>query len=228
LAQLRNYYSLCNADGTDFDPYTYTQLSTYLKGASAKNMAYILSAQLASMFLNIEMGYVDGNNAYIYTPGCVWWSNFVNVYNLMTYTNYYLAYKTTADGKHPDRGYLECLKIAFDNGNNNLTFVQPHPCGGAATTNIDRRAMQELNETQVPGAKIWPNPSNNHFTLRPAHYSNTDAVELKVYNINGQQIFRASGFSNKDYQFGDELIPGIYMVEFTQGNNKSSFKLVKQ
>jgi hypothetical protein len=90
------------------------------------------------MFLNTEMGYVDGNNAYIYTPGCVWWSNFVNVNNLMTYTNYFLAYETTVDGKHPDRGYLECLKTAFDNANNNLAFVQPHPCG-AATTSIDRR-----------------------------------------------------------------------------------------
>ena len=136
-------------------------------------------------------------------------------------------YETTVDGKHPDRGYLECLKTTFDNGNNNLSFVQPHPCSGT-TTSIDRRALQESNEIHAPAAKIWPNPSSNFFTLRPADYGNKDAVELKVYNINGQQVFHASGFSNKDYQFGDELIPGIYMVEFRQGDNKSTFKLVKQ
>ena len=227
LAQLRNYYSLRNADGTEFDPYSYSQLSTYLKGANAKNMTYMLSAQLAAMFLNTEMGYVDGSNAYIYTPGCVWWSNFLNVYNLMTYTNYYLMYETTVDGKHPDRGYLECLKTAFDKANNNLAFVQPHPCG-SATTSIDRTALQELNEVRAATVKIWPNPSNNYFTLRPADYGNKEAVELKVYNANGQQVFRASGFSNRDYQFGEQLLPGIYMAEFIQGANKTTFKLVKQ
>ena len=226
LAQLRNL-SLRNADGTEFDPYTYGQLSTYLKGASAKNMAYMLSAQLATMFLNTEMGYVDRYNSYIHTPGCFWWGNFMNVDVLIWYTNYYLSYKTTADGKDPDRGYLECLKNAFDNANNNLAFVQPHPCGGA-TTSIDRRGLQELNEVRAATVKIWPNPSNNYFTLRPADYGNKEAVELKVYNVNGQQVFRASGFSNRDYQFGEQLLPGIYMAEFIQGNNKTTFKLVKQ
>src|SRR5262249_23677095 len=151
---------------TDFDPYTYPQLKTWMLGANAQNMTYMLSAQLAAMFLNTELGYVDPYTSHIYTPGCSWWGNFMGVNDLMWYTNYYLGFRTTVDGKDPERGYLDCLKNAFNNANNNLSFVQPHPCSGT-TTKADRNASQELES--MPGmAKVWPNPSNNYFTLRPA------------------------------------------------------------
>ena len=91
------------------------------------------AAQLAAMFLNTEMGYVDGYNSYIYMPTCSWLGNFMNVTNLIYYTNYYLLYSTAVEGKNPAKEYLECLKNAFDNANGNLTFVQSHPCTGILT-----------------------------------------------------------------------------------------------
>ena len=220
------YWGLRNADGTDFDPYTYAQLRTWMMGANSKNMTYMLSAQLAAMFLSMELGYVDGYNSYIYTPGCSWWGNFMNVYNLVWTTNYYLWYRTTVDGKDPDRTYLDCLKTAFDNANNNLTFVQPHPCTGAVTKSESKR-LPEVNSIGVE-AKVWPNPSNNYFTLRAAYNRNNEGVLIKVYNANGQQVYTANGSSNKDYRFGDRFIPGIYMVEVEQGDNRTTFKLIKQ
>ncbi|MGE5108862.1 MAG: SdrD B-like domain-containing protein, partial [Sphingobacteriales bacterium] len=165
------YWSLRNADGTDFDPYTYAQLKTWMQGANAKNMTYMLSAQLATMYLNIEMGYVNYNSI-IYTPGCGFTGNgnFMDVYALIWYTNYYLLYKTTSTGKDPDRAYLECLKNGFDNANNNLTFVQPQPCGATIVTVAERRPEVDvkiiLPESE---ARVWPNPSNNYFTIRPAN-----------------------------------------------------------
>jgi pullulanase-like protein/SdrD B-like protein/type IX secretion system substrate protein len=224
LWQLRNF-SLRNADGSDFDPYTYQQLTTWLKGANAKNMTYMLSSQLAAMFLNIQLGYVTYDR-YIYTPGCTYWGNFMNVYSLIWYTNYYLMNKTSADGKDPERGYLECLKNAFDNANNNLTFVQPHPCTGTITK-TEKNTVPEVGAI-LPTARIWPNPSNNYFTLRPANVSNHETVRLKVYNVNGQEAYSTQGFSDRDYRFGERFAPGVYMVELVQGNNRSTFKLVKQ
>ncbi|TMI84268.1 MAG: T9SS type A sorting domain-containing protein [Bacteroidetes bacterium] len=218
------YWGLRNADGTDFDPYTYSQLKTWLLGASAKNMNYMLSAQLAAMYLNIELGYVSYDR-YIYTPGCFWWGNFMNVYNLIWYTNSYLSYKTTVDGKDPERGYVDCLKTAFDNANKDLTFVQLHPCG-AAITKSEKNTVPE--GSALSAAKIWPNPSNNYFTLRPASVDNKETVQLKVYNINGQEVYTGKGLSNKEYRFGERFAPGVYMVELIQGNNRSTFKLVKQ
>jgi hypothetical protein len=146
----------------------------------------------------------------------------------MSWANFYLLYRTTVDGKTPDRTYVECLKNSFDNANNNLTFVQPHPCD-AATTNRARKDIQETSMSLASAeVKLWPNPSNNYFTLRPVNSATKEAVQLKVYNITGQQIYVSNGFSNKDYRFGETFTPGVYMVEFIQGNNKKTFKLVKQ
>lgn len=223
-------WALRNADGSDFDPYTYADLRAWMMRANAKNMTYMLSAQLAAMFLNTQLGYVDGYSSYIYTPGCGFWGsgNFMNVSTLMWWANYYLLYQTTVDGKTPDRTYVECLKNSFDNANNNLTFVQPHPCG-AATTNVQRKDIQETSMNLASSeVKLWPNPSNNYFTLRPVNGPNKEAVQLKVYNIDGQEVYMSSGSSNKDYRFGERFTPGIYMVEFIQGNTKKTFKLVKQ
>jgi len=119
------------------------------------------------------------------------------------------------------------LKNSFDNANNNLTFVQPHPCSKTKASGQETKA-QVIKEIPSAEAKIWPNPSNNYFILRPIDNGNKETVELKVYNVNGQQVYAATGLSNKDYQFGEGFIPGIYMAEFIQGNNKKTFKLVKQ
>src|SRR5207249_1012527 len=113
------YWGLRNADGTDFDPYTYAQLRTWMMGANSKNM----------------------------------------------------------------------------------TFVQPHPCTGAVTKSESKR-LPEVNSIGVE-AKVWPNPSNNYFTLRAAYNRNNEGVLIKVYNANGQQVYTANGSSNKDYRFGD-------------------------
>ena len=54
---LRNL-NLRNADGSNFDPTTPAQVKTWLSKATATNMAYMLSAQLAAMALNVNNGKV--------------------------------------------------------------------------------------------------------------------------------------------------------------------------
>lgn len=54
--------NLRNANGTDFDPSNYTAYRTWLLSASATNMAYMLSAQLSAMELNVASGTVDGTS----------------------------------------------------------------------------------------------------------------------------------------------------------------------
>jgi type IX secretion system substrate protein len=150
----------------------------------------------------------------------------MNVYSLIWYTNSYLMNKTTADGKDPERGYLECLRNAFDNANNNLTFVQLHPCTGTITK-TEKNTVSEVSALS-PTARIWPNPSNNYFTLRPANLRKNETIQLKVYNVSGQEVYNGQGFSNKDYRFGERFAPGVYMVELIQGKTRSTFKLIKQ
>lgn len=121
--------NLRNANGSNFDPGSYTQFRTWLLNATATNMAYMLSAQLAAMALNVRQGLVDGNSL-IYAPG----SNSANGAGFAT-VNALLAEANTELGLHgltpsgsPYRAYQEALKNALDQGNNNLNFVQPAPC----------------------------------------------------------------------------------------------------
>ena len=52
--------NLRNADGTPFDPANGQQLKSWLLKATGTNMAYMLSAQLAAMALNVHNGLVNG------------------------------------------------------------------------------------------------------------------------------------------------------------------------
>jgi len=52
--------NLVNLNGTAFNPSTNAQVKTWLLNATATNMAYLLSAQLAAMELNVKHGFVSG------------------------------------------------------------------------------------------------------------------------------------------------------------------------
>jgi len=121
--------NLRNANGSAFDPANYPVFRTWLLGASATNMAYMLSAQLAAMELNVEAGFVSGS-ALVYAPGATSANalGFTTVNALMAEANTELGLHGLTLSGSPDRAYQEALKNALDNANNNMTFVQPTPC----------------------------------------------------------------------------------------------------
>ena len=89
-------------------------------------MAYMLSAQLAAMELNVFNGFVNGN-ALIYAPGTLSANalGFATVNAVMAEANTELGLHAVATAAGPIRTYQEALKNALDRGNNNLNFVQP-------------------------------------------------------------------------------------------------------
>jgi hypothetical protein len=118
--------------GSPFDPTTYASFRTWLLNANATNMAYMLSAQLAAMELNVEAGKVSGS-ALVYAP-CLrntaanGDSDFISINNLMTAANNALGANGNTLAGSPDRAYQECLKTTLDKANNNQNFVQAQPC----------------------------------------------------------------------------------------------------
>jgi hypothetical protein len=123
--------NLRNADGTDFDPASYATFRTWLLSANATNMAYMLSAQLAAMELNVLNGFVDPN-ALIYAQGLSPSSGkvagFVTISDLMARANDELGQHGNTPAGSEFRGYQESLKNALDDANNNKNFVQAGPC----------------------------------------------------------------------------------------------------
>jgi uncharacterized repeat protein (TIGR01451 family) len=131
--------NLVNEDGSAFDPTTAAEVRTWLRSANAVNMAYLLSAQLAAMALNVHNGFVEGS-ALVFAPGTTSANaaGFASVSALMAEANAELGLHPTAFVGDAWRAYQEALKDALDSANNNLTFVQadastcPPPFAGAS------------------------------------------------------------------------------------------------
>jgi hypothetical protein len=115
--------------GTAFDPGTYATFKSWLLSAEATNMAYMLSAQLAGMALNVEGGLVNAS-ALIYAPGTTSANSlgFATVGAVMTEANASLLANPWTVASSAARSSQERLKIALDKANNNLNFVQSTPC----------------------------------------------------------------------------------------------------
>ncbi|MFN2489222.1 MAG: hypothetical protein ABR529_05735 [Actinomycetota bacterium] len=121
--------NLRNAKGVAFDPSGYSGFRTWLLNATATNMAYMLSAQLAAMELNVYNSKVSVSSL-VYAPGTssANAAGFATVSSVMSEADSELGlHGLTKDGS-PYRAYQEALKNALDRANNNLTFAQPSPC----------------------------------------------------------------------------------------------------
>lgn len=127
--------NLRTAAGGPFDPTGYAVFRTWILGATATNMAYMLSAQLAAMELNVYNGNVNGGSL-IYAPGTTSANSagFATVNAVMEEANTTLATNTNTTAGNVERTHQEALKNALDRANNNLNFVQGTPCAFSFAT----------------------------------------------------------------------------------------------
>jgi hypothetical protein len=100
----------------DFDPTTAAQVSTWLLNATATNMAYMLSAQMAATYLNIQHGFTNGTTLVDGTT---------TVSQLITYADSLLAAHPYTVAAGVDRTEQERVKNILDKINNGGAFTQP-------------------------------------------------------------------------------------------------------
>jgi hypothetical protein len=109
-----------------------TALNSWLLSATATNMAYMLSAQLTAMELNVRHSFVNGG-ALVYGGSCIanyfpGSNGFITISALLTAAENALCADGYTPAGDPNRAYQECLKTTLDQANNNLNFVQSQPC----------------------------------------------------------------------------------------------------
>jgi hypothetical protein len=137
--------NLRNAIGATFDPATTAALQSWLLKATATNMAYMLSAQLAAMELNTRHGQLG--SALVYAPNVAGanGAGFISITDLMAEANNLLASSIgsgTYAGQNGSltvassalRSYQETVKNALDEANNNINFLQATAASCAAAT----------------------------------------------------------------------------------------------
>ena len=100
---------------------------------------------------------------------------------------------------------------------------------------IERAPMDSQNNAINNGAndiynldvKYWPNPSNSNFNLRVTTDIMVEPINIMVFDVNGR-ILHSNTFNPQDtYQFGSELMTGLYFVKVTQANKTEIIKVVK-
>jgi hypothetical protein len=75
--------------------------------------------------------------------------------------------------------------------------------------------------------KVSPNPGKQNFNLEIKSVSN-EKIEVNLFDISGRLISKLSAVKNNTLRFGDDLRPGVYMVEVKQGQRQKIIKVVKQ
>jgi len=121
--------NLRTADGSQFNPTSYSAFEAWLQKAGSTNMAYLLAVQLAAMRLNVLNGKVDGARL-IYAPDTTSANaaGFAAVNAVTIEANAELGQHGLTKSGSVFRAYQSALSDALLNGNEKSTFVQASPC----------------------------------------------------------------------------------------------------
>jgi hypothetical protein len=115
-----NACCLSNATSAQAAFASYAAFRTWLLKAAATNMAYMLSAQMAAMKLNVAAGFVNGS-AFDLCSG-------MTINALLLAANAELCLHPTAFAGDAWRAYQESLKDCLDALNNGGLVIPPDPC----------------------------------------------------------------------------------------------------
>lgn len=82
--------------------------------------------------------------------------------------------------------------------------------------------------SSIESVVLYPNPNNGDFNVK-IKLSNEAAVELEIFNLNGQLIYKekfVTEESIRSYSFGD-ISRGLYIVRVRSGKDSESVKFIK-
>ncbi|MGZ8556746.1 MAG: T9SS type A sorting domain-containing protein [Chitinophagaceae bacterium] len=115
-----------------------------------------------------------------------------------------------------------------------LGKCEDHPCSTVpaittttATRTATTRIQWPIKENRTLTIKAWPNPEEQFFTMQ-VEGNNSETVNVKVFDVNGRQVYVTKGSANRNYRFGVNFVSGVYLAKVSQGDKRSLIKLVKQ
>ena len=102
-----------------------------------------------------------------------------------------------------------------------------HGCSlGTCGSSTDGTKINKI-ETNELMVNVSSNPTKSEFKINVTG-DPRETVFISVFDLSGRRITLVKANSSQTITTGSELIPGIYLAEITQGNNKKSVKLIKQ
>jgi hypothetical protein len=100
---------------------------------------------------------------------------------------------------------------------------------GVAPSSTGTRADKgiTLSEKSVLKVSAYPNPATDAFSIQ-LQSNSKEKVKITVTDLLGRKVFQAEGNATQIYKFGNDLKPGMYLLQAVQGTEKQSIKLVKE
>ena len=123
-------------------------------------------------------------------------------------------------------------KVSICHGNSNSLCISTndvsthlaHGCSLGSCENTNLSSTPESNELIVT---IAPNPTKTEFRIKTVE-SDNQSVTVTLFDFSGRKIKQFKTNPGQIITTGGELIPGIYIAEIIQGNDKKTVKLIKQ
>jgi len=81
-------------------------------------------------------------------------------------------------------------------------------------------------DNDVLKIKIFPNPTDKDFLLQ-IETNNEAPLEVVINDIYGRKVFYKKESFTKNYSFGNDFTPGMYILQVIQGKNIQTVKLIK-
>ena len=90
------------------------------------------------------------------------------------------------------------------------------------------KQLSSLNNINSTALKInsYPNPTTTEFGLMVAGGTN-EILNIAVFSMDGRVVFKTQGSSNNRYTFGNNFIPGMYIIQVIQGSTMQTLKVIK-
>jgi uncharacterized repeat protein (TIGR03803 family) len=89
------------------------------------------------------------------------------------------------------------------------------------------KAIDGSNGNGLFDCKVIPNPTSNYFNLQIESASN-EKIEMNLLDISGRLISKWNTVKDKTFRFGENLKPGVYIVEVKQDEHQQMIKIIKQ
>jgi HYR domain/Secretion system C-terminal sorting domain len=80
---------------------------------------------------------------------------------------------------------------------------------------------------QLFDCKVTPNPGSQYFNLQVTTAS-SEKIDVNLLDVSGQLLSKLAVVKNQVARFGDDLRPGMYMIEVRQGGQSKILKVIKQ
>jgi hypothetical protein len=86
--------------------------------------------------------------------------------------------------------------------------------------------QNNLDENLLTNISISPNPSSSEFNID--FKSQVDSpILICIFDVSGRILVNESYSSTRNFRFGSEFIPGIYLVRINSGVQTKTFKVIK-